>query len=203
MEHTTMRKITIALGLGLALSIAGASAGAQSTRADSARRPSVEGRRGPGGPGERRGPDFDRGGRRGGGEGFLLRGITLTEAQKTQLQTLREQDRAQMASRRDEFQKEREQLRALREKGDTVAMRRAMEQRRAVMEQERARRTAALRNLLTAEQRVTFDKNVEEAKKLEATRGQRGAGKGAGKGGDRGRHEGHDRGQRRGDRQGK
>ena len=194
-----MRTTTIALGLGLALSIAGASAGAQSTRADSARRPSIEGRRGPGGPGERRGPDFDRGGRRGGGEGFLLRGITLTEAQKAQLRTLREQDRARMESRRDEFQKEREQMRTLREKGDTVAIRRAMEQRRALMDQERTRRTTAIRNLLTAEQRVAFDRNVEEAKKLQAERGERRAGKG----GDRGRHEGHDRGQRRGDRQGK
>jgi periplasmic protein CpxP/Spy len=176
--RTISRLNTLALGLGLALSIAGSHvAGAQ--QPDSSRaRAGQQDRRGPGARG-------DRGDRRG-GEGFLLRGITLTDAQKTQVQTLREQDRAQMESRRDQFQKEREEVKALRQKGDTAAIRARMTARRAQMDQERDRRAATVRNILTAEQRVTFDKNVAEAKQRDAQRAQRGDDKGGRRGGRKG-----------------
>jgi Spy/CpxP family protein refolding chaperone len=107
---------------------------------------------------------------------MLLRDITLTDAQKAQLKTLQEQDRAQMESRRAEFDKQRDAMKALREKGDTAAVRAQLTQRRAQMDQERDRRSAAIRNILTADQRVTFDKNVAAAKQRESERGQRGEG---------------------------
>lgn len=183
------RRTTLALGLGLALSIAGAQvAGAQ--QSDSARAKAGQQDRGA------RGSASARGDRRG-GEGFLLRGITLTDAQKTQLQALRRQDSAVVAARRDELRAEREQLRALREKGDTAAIRARLTARRAQMDQERDRRAVAVRSILTAEQRVTFDRNLAEAKQREAQRAARGddfgrrGGKGKGesrgrKGGQRG-----------------
>ena len=165
-ENTIMRKSTrhtLALGLGLALSIAGSQfAGAQSTDAGRPKAGHQEGR-------GRGGRDGDR---RGGPGGFLLRGITLSDAQKAQLQKLQEQDRAHLL--------------ALREKGDTAAVRARMTALRTQMDQERDRRSAAIRNILTAEQRVAFDKYVAEAKQREAARGERGKGFGR-------RGEGHGR----------
>ena len=163
---------TIALGLGLALSIAGSHVAGAQQQSDAGRpQAGQQDRRGPGGRGA-------RGGHRGGGEGWLLRGITLTDAQKTQLQQLRKGDSAQVAARRDEFQKEREELRSLRQKGDTAAIRARMTARRTQMDQERDRRATAVRNILTAEQRVTFDKNLAEAKQRDAQRAERGDDKG-------------------------
>ena len=183
----SIRPTTLAFGLGLALSLAGSQlARAQSTDAGRPQAGREEGR-GPGG----------RGGRRGGPEGFLLRGITLTDAQKAQLQKLREQDRTQMEARRDAFEKERTELQALRAKGDTAAVRARLTQRRAQMEQERDRRTAAIRNVLTAEQRAAFDKNVAEAKQREQERAQRGDGVGH-RGEGRGRKGGEGRGGQQG-----
>ena len=187
--RTISRLKTIALGLGLALSIAGPLVAGAQQQSDAGRpRAGQVDRRGPGG----RGPGF-RGPR---GEGFLLRGITLTDAQKTQLRQLRTQDSAQMAARRDQMQKEREELRALREKGDTAAIRARMAAHRAQMDQERDRRAAAVRNILTAEQRVTFDANLAEAKQRDTQRAERGHGKGKGEG--RGRKGGRGQGGQQG-----
>ena len=175
---------TIALGLGLALSIAGSHVAGAQQQSDAGRpQAGQQDRRGPGGRGA-------RGDRRGGGEGYLLRGITLTDAQKAQLQQLRKGDSAQVAARRDEFQQEREELRALRQKGDTAAIRARMTARRTQMDQERDRRAAAVRDILTAEQRATFDRNVAEAKQREAQRAARGEGKGEGRGRKGGRGQG-------------
>ena len=170
-----MRKQILA-GLGLALSLA-AIAGAQQP-ADSARH----------GRGER-GGQFEgrRGGPGGGPMGFVLKDITLTDAQKAQLKTLREADRKQMDANRDSWQKDREQMRALREKGDTAGARALMQKNFQAMQQKREQNLAQIRNILTADQRVQFDKNVAEMKQREAQRGER-----FGKRGGRGRRGGPD-----------
>lgn len=48
-----------------------------------------------------------------------------------------------------------------------------MQRNRQVMEQAREQHIAAVRNILTAEQRVQFDKNVAEMKQRQAKRGER------------------------------
>jgi periplasmic protein CpxP/Spy len=168
-----MRK-TILMGLGLALSLAGVSAAQQGTQ-DAPRRERAAGR-GPGGPGGR----FE--GRGADPRGALLKGITLTDAQKTQLKTLRKAQHDKMDAHRDQFDKQREEMRAARQKGDTVAVRAIMERNRVAMEQARTQEIAAIRNILTAEQRVQFDKNVAELKQREAERGKRFGQRGEGKG---------------------
>ena len=154
-----MRK-TIIMGLGLALSLAGTAA-AQQPGQDGQRRPKAEGERGRGrfGPG-----------------GFLFRDITLTDAQKTQLQALRKTERDQMESRRDAMKKQFDEARAARERGDTSAARALMERNRQQRDQIRDQHIAAVRNILSAEQRVQFDKNVAEMKQRQAQRGERARG---------------------------
>ena len=171
-----MRK-SILMGLGLALSVAGA---AIAQAPQDGQRPA-------------RGERGDRGqmdGRRQGGpDGLLLKDITLTEGQRTQIAQLRKTQREQMQAKREQGQKQGETVRAARERGDTAAVRQAMQQRRQAMEQERTQHIASIRNLLTAEQRVQFDKNVTELKAREAQRAERGPGMGprgkGGKGGDK------------------
>lgn len=170
-----MRQLKIATAAGLALVIAAGTAvvaqaprsGAQPPAAgDSAR----QDRRGERGPGER-GP----GGRRSGGpEGMLLRGITLTDAQKQQLATLRPTQGAPDEAARERARTAMSEARAARERGDTATANARLAQLRTQREQERARHVAAVRGILTAEQRATFDKNVAEMQQRQQARGERG-----------------------------
>jgi Spy/CpxP family protein refolding chaperone len=157
-----MRK-SILIGLGLAASLAGVAA-AQQPRADAPRRERAEGRRG--------GPDGrfeDRGGPR----GLLLKDITLTDAQKTQLKELRKAQQEKMDANREQNRTQFDELRAARQKGDTAAVKAIMQRNRQAMEQSRAQDIAAIRTILTAEQRVQFDKNVAALKLREQERAQR------------------------------
>jgi hypothetical protein len=109
---------------------------------------------------------------------MLLRGITLTDAQKATLQTIRETDRAAMEQNR-EGQALFEQIRAARESGDTATANRLMRDQRAKMDAQRDKQAAAIRAILTADQQVQFDKNVAEMKEHEAQfPGGRGRGRG-------------------------
>jgi protein CpxP len=154
-----MRK-TIIMGLGLALSLAGTAA-AQQPGQEGQRRPKAEGERG------------EKGRGRFGAGGFLFRDITLTDAQKTQLQELRRSGRDAMTARRDEMKRQFDEARAARQRGDTTAARAIMERSRQQMAQLQEQRIVAMRNVLTAEQRVQFDKNVAEMKQRRAERGDR------------------------------
>jgi protein CpxP len=167
-----MRKLMTNVGLGLALTVGTASAvAAQQTRPDTARREKAE-----------RGDRGDRGERRRGGpDAALLKGITLTDAQKTQLTTMREAQRSEMQKNREQFSAAMKEARAAREKGDTATARAKMTAVRTQMTQQRDRQIAALRTILTAEQQKQFDANVAVWKE----RGQRGMR------GDREGHQGH------------
>lgn len=183
-----MRK-SIIMGLGLALSLASVAAAQQTApSSDSARRDHGGDhggdRRGHGGPGGR----FEG---HGGVGGFLFKGITLTDAQKTEIKQLRESQRATTHANRDAMKKQFDEARAARGRGDTTAARAIMQRNRQAMEAARTQEIAAIRNILTAEQRVQFDKNVAEAKQHEAERGERFGEKG--KGGRRGGRPGADR----------
>src|SRR5688572_5279422 len=148
-----MRK-TILMGLGLAVALAGTAA-AQQGGQEAPKRSKVE--RGNHGRFDKRG---------GAPDGFLLRGITLNDAQKVQLQELRKSERAKLKANREDAKMTKTQMaeaREARQRGDTAA--RAIAQRhRLVMAREREQHVAAVRNILTAEQRVQFDKNLAELK---------------------------------------
>ena len=154
-----MRK-TIIMGLGLALSLAGTAAAQQPGR-DSARA-KAQGERG------------DRARGRFGPERFLFRDITLTDAQKTQIQALRTTQHDQMKARRTEMKQQFDDARAARQRGDTAAARALMTRSREQMQQAHEQHLAAVRNILTVEQRVQFDKNAAELKQRRAERGDRG-----------------------------
>ena len=162
-----MRK-NIFMALGLAASLAGVAAAQQ----PSTEPPRREDHRGSG--------KFE--GRDGGPRGLLFKDITLTDAQKTQLQTLRKAQRDKFEANRDQMKKQFEELRAARQRGDTVAVKAIRERNRVALEQARTQEFAAIRNVLTPEQRVQFDKNVAELKQREQERakqfGERGPRKG-------------------------
>lgn len=174
-----MRKTTFALGLGIALTLGAADLSAQQqrpARPDSAK----AGAR----AGGQMGPRAGRGAMSRGpqGHGMLLRDITLTDAQKAELQAqhtrLQEARRAAAADNRAEM----ERARAARQSGDTAALRAFRTAQQARMTQAREAEIAAIRSILTAEQRVQFDRNVATMKErmdqrqagMRGERGQRG-----------------------------
>lgn len=142
-----MRK-QIIMGLGLALTITGTAAAQQQ-----------DANRGRDRAGEQRGPGM-RGS--GGPDALLLKGIELTEGQRAQIAQLGKTQREAMQARRGQDDTQREQVRAARERGDTAAVRAIVTKNRQAGQQERAQHLAAIRNILTAEQRVQFDRNVAE-----------------------------------------
>lgn len=154
-----MRKNVI-VAVGLALSLAGVASAQQGERG---KRPEHGGRGGPPASGEMRG--------RGGPDGLLLKGIELTEGQRTQIAQLGKTQREASAAKREARKSDMEQMRAARQRGDTAAVRAAMQRNRQEMEQVRAQHVAAIRNILTAPQRVQFDRNVAELQERVAKRG--------------------------------
>ena len=167
-----MRK-NLALGLGLAVTlgaagVTGAQIAQEGGRAQGAQQQQDSTkRRGPGGPG-----------------GFLLRGITLSADQQQKLQALRPARGAQGAPdpQREKVRALMDEARAARQKGDSAGAAAKLQQARTLMSQQRDQFAAQVRAILTAEQRVQFDKNVAEMKQRDAERGQRGFGRGGERG---------------------
>lgn len=173
-----MRK-NIIVATGLALSLAGVASAQQADRGERPRR----GDSGHAVDGMARGPRGERG--RGGPDGLLLKGIELTEGQRARIAQLNKSRREAMEANRDGRHEDMERLRAARQRGDTAAVRAAMQKNRQAMEQARARHIAAIRSILTVQQRVQFDRNVAELQQREAARGAVGTrgGRGSGPGG--------------------
>src|SRR2546423_5739765 len=137
-----MRKTMMATAFGLALSLGAVGvASAQATQQPQRQEHGERGMR-------RRGP---------GGE--LLKGITLTADQKARLQDLRKNEKPN-----DQVKKAMEDARAARQRGDTAAARAQMQALRPQMEQQRERRFAAMRGILTADQQKQFDANLAQLK---------------------------------------
>ncbi len=88
---------------------------------------------------------------RGGREKMLFRGITLTSSQKASIKAMRKERHNHLEATRGS---------AHRQRGDTTGM----AARRAEMQANREKQIVALRSILTPDQRVQFDKNVEELK---------------------------------------
>lgn len=157
-----MRRQSIITGLALALTF-GVTAVASAQGQNRQERP----RGAQADSGWHRGPG-GRGGR--GAEGMLLKGITLSEQQKTQLAALGEKQRKEFEANRPKGEKgqgRNGQARAERQRGDTTGF----GARRAEMEKRRDQRIASLRAILNSDQRVQFDKNVAAMKQRFSQRG--------------------------------
>ena len=126
-----------------------------------------------------RGDRADRSGRfaRGGQPGFagraLLRGITLTPEQQARVDTLQAKYAEQAkATRPGAGAKGTGDATARRERPDSTTMAKLRTERQQAM----AQVTGELRTILTAEQQVTFDRNVADMKERAGKSG-RGAGR--------------------------
>jgi Spy/CpxP family protein refolding chaperone len=90
----------------------------------------------------------------------LLKGITLTDAQKTRLEALRKEQEPAMKKNRDQFAAVMKEAREARQRGDTTAAHAKMEQVRKEMDRQREQGIASLRTVLTAEQQKQLDANI-------------------------------------------
>lgn len=161
-----MRKTMTRMGLGLALIVGAAgAAAAQSTRPDT--RPDSA-RRERGERGEWNGERGMRRGGLGGRDGALLRGITLTDAQKTRIQELRKAQQPEMKKMREQFATVMKEARDARQRGDTATARAKMTQVRTAMDAQRDRHIASLRTVLTADQQKQLDANIAATKERAA-----------------------------------
>ena len=170
LRNKHMRNTMTRMGLGLALIVGAAGvAAAQGTRPD-ARPDSARRDRG-----ERGAWNGERGMRRGGpgGPGALLRGITLTDAQKTRLQELRKAQEPEMKKTREQFGAVMKEARDARQRGDTATARAKMTQVKTAMDAQRDRQVASLRTILTVDQQKQLDANIA-AFKERAERGAKG-----------------------------
>ena len=154
-----MNKMTVIAALA---TLAGAGAlHAQATQPQQPRQHAEDGR----GPGGRRGGGMDR---------MLLKGITLTDAQKAKLQELHQAERSKMEANGQRGQNpEFQAIREARQKGDTATANRLMQAARAKMEAQRDEQFKVIRALLTPEQAKQFDANVAEMKQHQGQFGGR------------------------------
>jgi len=114
----------------------------------------------------------------------LLRGVTLTDAQRNQLRAISDRHRTEARALQDAARPANVEARSARQRGDTAAARRAWargaEQRRQLAAL-RERHVAAMRGVLTAEQQRQFDANRAEFQaRAGERRGMRGPGRGRG-----------------------
>ena len=162
-----MQSMRITLAALLAFGAATAAA-AQQTQPST---PQAHGARGRMGPGPGRGMRRDAG---------LLRGITLSDAEKANLKAVREKYAPQMKTLREQFKPQREAMRAARQRGDTAAVRALWEKNGPAERDAFNKLTDAQRNdlraALSAENRTKFDANAAELQKRMAKRaGKHGA----------------------------
>ena len=114
-----------------------------------------------------------RGGPGMGEDRVLLRGITLSDAEKANLKAVRSKYAGQFKAINEQYKPQHEQMRAARQRGDTAAMRSLMQQNageraqlRTLMQSERG----DLRSALAPENQAKFDANAATLKKRVAGR---------------------------------
>ena len=121
-------------------------------------------------------------GARGARGGAALRGIELTDAQRTRIRAIHDKYRPQYQALRDQLHAPRDSARAARQRGDTAAARATLARTAPVGDEVKAladRERAEVRAVLTAEQQKTFDANVQRMRER-LTERREGRGKGRG-----------------------
>lgn len=152
----------VALGAALLIAIAGvAGAQVQGTQPPAAGK--VQGQRGPGAEGRR---GFGRGREFG---GRLAKDLNLTDAQKSQMKTIHQKYRPQLEAIRNQYKSQFDNIKSLRQKGDTAGARAAFAKIRGDIQSRslsiRNQENADIRNVLTADQRTKFDAAQAQRKK--------------------------------------
>ena len=102
------------------------------------------------GPRPRQGDDGERPRRGGGNMQRLFEGIELTDEQKEQVKTIREENASKLEETRSE-------MRSARESGDREKMKEAGDKMKKLTEET----NAAVREILTDDQKATFDENLK------------------------------------------
>lgn len=136
---------------------------------------------------QRRG--MGRGDRAGPGRG-LLRGITLSEAEKTRVQAIRTKYDAEAKSLRESLRPAMQEMRAARQTRDSVAVKAALEKSAGDRQKLQAlvqRQRADIRAALTPENQKVFDANAKQLEQRRAQWNERGRGERGGRAGLRGR----------------
>jgi len=120
-----------------------------------------------------------RGGRSERGRGRLFRGITLTGAEKARVKEIREKYRSEAQSLQKSLRPAMQEMRAARQKNDSVALKAAWDRSegdrqklQALMQRERAE----IRTALTAEHQTQFDANAKQLEQRRAGRMKGGKG---------------------------
>ena len=110
-------------------------------------------------------------GRRGGLGGGALRGLNLSETEKSKLKEIRTKYAAEGKSLRESLKPTMQEAQALRQKGDTAGLRALMAKNKPVRDQLQAlqvRQQADVRAALSAENQKLFDAKVQEQAKRRA-----------------------------------
>jgi Spy/CpxP family protein refolding chaperone len=128
------------------------------------------------------GPNRDRaemGRHRGRGErgmGGLMKGVNLSDAQKTQAKQIREKYKPQFESLREGMRPSMKEIRSARQRGDSAAAKAAWDRTadsRAKMKTVRDQELADLRAILTPAQQTTFDANLAQLKNRREEHGEK------------------------------
>jgi Spy/CpxP family protein refolding chaperone len=124
------------------------------------------------------------------GRGGLLRGITLSDAEKAQMKTIHAKYGAEAKALREAMRPAMQDLRTARQKRDSAAVKAAWDKTagdrqklQALMQRERAE----IRTALSAENQKVFDANVKQLEERRAERAKNGKGERVGRAGLRGR----------------
>lgn len=177
----------LALGLGAVVAL-GASAPVVAQDDERPRRD--RDRQADGERGERGERGEERGERRRGGENrglrALLRGIELDADQKELMKDIAEEISAEMEAYREATRDIREEMRDAREAGDREAMETLMAELREIPRPDLEAHADDIRDILTGDQRETFDENLEELRERLQERRERMEERREGRGGEDG-----------------
>ena len=131
-----------------------------------------------------------RGARGGPGGGALLRGITLSDVEKSRVRDIHAKHRAEMTSLREAMRPAMQEMRTARQKGDSATVKAAWDKSAGDRQKLQAlvqRQRGEIRAALTPENQKVFDANARQLEQRRAEFKGRGKGERGGRAGLRGR----------------
>jgi Spy/CpxP family protein refolding chaperone len=127
------------------------------------------------------------------GRGGLLRGITLSDAEKTRVKSIHTKYGAEARALRESLRPAMQEMRAARQKHDSVAAKAARQKMagdRQKLQDLMQRQRAEIRSALTAENQKVFDANTKTLEQRRAAWSKKGKGERGNRVGRRGRRGG-------------